>query len=632
MPEKDRTNRRHRRHRTRIRVSRKEPVNASTSTRTRRIKRVRTKQQRHTRQSFSRQKNIRRIRKPVSEEKTRVQIPEPGDNLRIIPLGGVEEIGKNMTLIEYKDEIIIIDAGLQFGKAETPGVDYIIPDITYLEERKDRIKGLFITHGHLDHIGSIPYIIERLGNPPIYTRQFGAVMMEKRQHEFPHLPKLNIHGLNGDETISLKNLKLKFFIVDHSIPDAMGIIIETPLGDIVTTGDVKIDHVDGIPTPREQEIYSIFKDRNIILLMLDSTNIENQGWSMPEPKVIENVDKIMAQTKGRMIIATFASQIDRMIGFIKLAEKYNRKVVIEGRSMKTNIEMANKMGLVKTNHIIQASEMNDYPPHKILMFATGAQGEEFAALMRMSNNTHRTIKLKATDTILLSSSVIPGNEMDIQKLKDNLYRHEARIITYRDSEIHASGHGNKEELKWIHDQIPYKFFLPIHGHHYMLRIHGDMAARELGVARENIIIPDNGSIIEITPGAKKIVKLKQKAQTKIVMVDGFSVSGTQEIVIRDRQSLAKDGMFVVVVSIDPRTGKVRKSPDIIARGFVYLRESQQLLDETRAIVKRSVEKTTKGMHPINFNYVKKTVTDEIRKHLFQQTGKSPIVIPVIIAV
>ena len=579
-----------------------------------------------------RQPKHRQVTYTSSKKNNTKPLPDPGDNIRIIPLGGVEEVGKNMTIIEYKDDIIIVDAGLQFGEIETPGIDYIIPDISYLEERKDKIRGIFITHGHLDHIGAIPYITERLGNPTVYTREFGAVMMQKRHEEFPQLAKLNIRGLEGNETITLDNLKLQFFVVDHSIPDAMGIIIETPFGDIVTTGDVKIDHVDGDPVPREKEIYSIFKDRNVLMLMLDSTNIENPGWSMAEPKVIENVDKIMKDTKGRLIVAMFASNIDRMIGFMELAEKYNRKVIIEGRSIKTNIEMARKMGLVKTKHIIPLSEMEEHPPHKIMMLVTGAQGEEFAALMRIANNTHRTIKLNPTDTVMLSSSIIPGNEDAITKLKDNLYRHEAHIITYRSSEIHASGHGNKEELKWIHNQIPYKFFMPIHGHHYMTRIHADMAHYELGVPKENIVVPDNGSIIEITPNGEKIKMLKEKAMAGVVMVDGFSVSGMQEVVIRDRQHLAEDGIFVIVASINPRDGKLRKSPDIIARGFVYLRESQQLLDETRAIIKRTVEGTTKGMHPINFDLVKNAVTEEVRKHLFQKTAKSPMVIPVIIGV
>lgn len=569
-------------------------------------------------------------RKNSSEKK----IPEvaPGD-IRIVLLGGVEEVGRNMTVIETKNDLIIVDAGFQFTDEDTPGIDYILPNIKYLDDKKDKIRGLFITHGHLDHIGALPYIIDRIGNPPIYTREFGRLMIQKRQSEFPDMPPLDIHEVRGNEEVRLNDFNLKFFVVDHSIPDAMGIIVETPYGDIVTTGDVKIDHVDGTPTKREFETYGIFKDRNVLLLTLDSTNIENPGFSLPEAKVIENVDKIMGKTSGRMIIATFASQVDRIVGFIELAEKYNRKVVMEGRSMKSNMEIAKKIGLIKSQEIISINEMKDYPPNKILILATGAQGEEFAALMRMANNTHRQIKLRPDDTVLLSSSIIPGNEKSITKLKDNLYRHEARIITYLESDIHASGHGNKGELKWIHEQVPYKFFMPIHGHHYMLRIHADMAVDELGIPKENVVIPDNGSIVEIQDEGKKIVHRKDiEAPSDLMMVDGFEIGDKHEIVIRDRQLLSEDGFVVVVATINARSGKLRKSPDIISRGFVYLRDNQDLLDRSRLIIKKSVEGNVEGQHPINFEYVKKQVTDDLRKFLHRETAKNPIVIPVILGV
>lgn len=561
-------------------------------------------------------------------------IPEVGPNdIRIIPLGGVEEVGRNMTAIETANDLIIVDAGFQFTDEDTPGIDYILPNIQYLEERKDKIRGLFVTHGHLDHIGALPYIIGKIGNPPIYTREFGRLMIQKRQDEFPDLPKLDIREITGKEEVKLKDFKLKFFVVDHSIPDAVGIIIETPYGDIVTTGDVKIDHVDGVPTQREFDTYGIFKDRNVLLLMLDSTNIENPGFSLPESKVLENVDAIMSKTKGRMIIATFASQVDRIVGFIGLAEKYNRKVVMEGRSMKSNMEIAKQIGLVKSKNIISINEMDEYPPEKMMILATGAQGEEFAALMRMANNTHRNIKLQPNDTILLSSSIIPGNEKSITKLKDNLYRHEARIVTYRESDIHASGHGNRGELKWIHEQIPYKFFMPIHGHHYMLRIHADMAKEDMKVPKENVVIPDNGSIVEIQNSGEKIVIRKDvEAPSGLMMVDGFEIGDKHEIVIRDRHLLSEDGFVVVVATVNTRTGKLRKSPDIISRGFIYLRDNQDLLDQSRLIIKKSVETSVAGQHPINFEYVKKEVTDDLRKFLFQQTAKNPIVIPVVLGV
>jgi ribonuclease J len=561
-------------------------------------------------------------------------IPEVGPNdIRIIPLGGVEEVGRNMTVVETANDIVLIDAGFQFTDEDTPGIDYILPNIKYLEDKKDKIRGLFVTHGHLDHIGALPYIMERIGNPPVYTREFGRMMIQKRQEEFPHLANLTIKEIKGTERIAYKDLKVQFFVVDHSIPDAIGLIIETPYGDIATTGDVKIDHVDGVPTKKEFDTYGIFKDRNILLLMLDSTNIENPGFSLPEAKVVENVDAIMSKTKGRLIIAMFASNIDRMIEFIKLAEKYNKKVVMEGRSMKANMEIAKQIGLVKSKDFISIGEMADYPPERLLILATGAQGEEFAALMRMANNTHRNIKLEPSDTILLSSSIIPGNEKPITKLKDNLYRHQAQIITYRDSDIHASGHGNREELRWIHEQVPYKFFMPIHGHHYMLRMHADMAKRDLKVPKENVVIPDNGSIVEIQDSGQKIVIREDvEAPSDLMMVDGFEIGDKHEIVIRDRHLLSEDGFVVVVATVNTRTGKLRKSPDIISRGFIYLRDNQDLLDQSRLIIKKSVETSVAGQHPINFEYVKKEVTDDLRKFLFQQTAKNPIVIPVVLGV
>lgn len=568
----------------------------------------------------------------VSEKKSGMKIPDPGNNLRIVPLGGVEEIGKNMTVIEYKEDIIIVDAGFQFSEVETPGIDFIIPNVSYLEERKDKIRGLFITHGHYDHIGAVPYIMEKIGNPPIYSRAFGAAIIQKRQSEFPDVPELDMHVVKGDETIKVgKHFKIKFFAITHAIPDSMGLVIQTPIGDIAFIEDVRVDHVGGKPTKEERGHYQYFKNKKILMMTLDSTSIEKPGFSLPESKVIKTVDEIIKNVKGRLIIGTFASQVERVMHFIKIADKYNKSVVVDGRSMKTNVEIIKQLRLMKLKNVIPIEEMMNHPPDKIVVIATGAQGEEYSVFDRIANKTHKYITLTKQDTVLFSASIIPGNEHSITKLKDNLYRQEAKIITYTDANVHSSGHGNRGELKWVHKQINYKYFMPLHGHHYMLRIHAEMS-ESLGTPKKNIIIPDNGSIIEITPDGKKFFALKEKALSDAVMVDGFSVSGMQKVVLRDRQLLAEDGIVVVVASIDPRTGMLRKSPDIIARGFVYVRESQQLLDETRAIIKRTVEKAAKGMHPINFDYIKTLVTDEIRKHLFQKTAKSPMVIPVIIGV
>lgn len=575
---------------------------------------------------------MRRVTSEVATKREH-KIPDlPKDTIRIIPLGGVEEIGKNMTVIEYNDDIVVIDAGIQFKTEETPGIDYMLPNTKYLETRKNKIKALVITHGHLDHIGAIPFIMENLGNPPIYTREFGALLIKKRMSEFPHLPELNLKIVdkNTDFLPITQDIKIKFFGITHSIPDSTGIIIETPFGDIVSTGDVRVDNSNGVVAEKEFNQYKIFKNRKVLLLTMDSTGVEKQGWTISEEVVLKNIENIVKTAPGRVIIATFASQVERVLNFINLASKYNRKIVIEGRSMKNNVEVIKYLKLADTNHIINVEDVQDYPPDRLMVLATGAQGEEFAALMRMSNNTHKYLKLNKTDTIVLSSSVIPGNERAVTALKDNLYRHDSKIITYLDSDVHAGGHGKRNELEWIHRQIPYKFFMPVHGHHFMLKIHAELS-NSVGTPRENIIVPDNGSIIEIYDKGEKVRVLKEKAPSGIVMVDGFSIGDVQEVVIRDRQLLAQDGMFVIIASIDTSTGRLRKSPDIISRGFVYLRESQDLLKNTRFIIKKTVEENAIG-NPINFDLIKEQITDNVSRYLFQQTAKKPMVIPVVIGV
>lgn len=566
-----------------------------------------------------------------------VPIPPSGDNVRIIPLGGVEEIGRNMTAIEYKGDIIVIDAGIQFTDEETPGVDYILPNTRYLEERKDKIRGMFITHGHLDHIGGIPYLMPRIGNPPIYCREFGALFIQKRQEEFSHLAPLDIRTVkSGDAPIAIgAHFKVSFFGLTHSIPDSTGIIVETPLGDIISTGDVRVENKDGVPPQEEIDQFAAFKKRNVTLLMMDSTGIDKPGWTISESQVVKNIDDIISKVGGRVIIATFASQVERVIEFIKIAAKYQKKVVIEGRSMKANVAIVKQLDLVNLDHVIPIEEIDTVPPHKVMIIATGAQGEEFAALMRIANQTHKSIRLNDTDTVILSSSIIPGNERAVTKLKDNLYRHNSRIITYLDSDVHASGHGKRGELEWIHHQIPYKFFIPVHGWHYMLKMHAELA-RSLGTETKNIVVPDNGSIIEITPKTaesdQSIFVRPERAPHEDMIVEGFRIGEAQEVVIRDRQTLAQDGMFVFIASINVTDGKLRKSPDIISRGFVYLRESQDLLHQTRWIIKKTIEDATVGMNPINFDYVKQAVTESVSKFLFQQTAKRPIVIPVLLGV
>ncbi len=568
--------------------------------------------------------------KPKAKEK----IPElaPG-NIRIIPLGGVEEIGKNMTVIEIGNDIIVVDAGFLFPGEDAPGVDYIIPDTEHLEQRKHKIKALVVTHGHLDHIGGIPYLMAKIGNPPIYTSLLTAVMIKKRQEEFPHLAKLDIQVVEPKDTLRLGNLRIRFFATTHTIPDSIGIIIETIYGNIIVTGDLKLEHDKGVIQEKETVIYKKLGAEKNLLLIAESTNVWKVGFSFSEKEVQQNLKTIIANVPGRVIIGTFASLFERIIAIIEACEELGKKVAIEGRAMKTNIEIAKELGYLKVNKntFIPSEEMSNYPENKIVVLATGAQGDEYAALMRISQKEHRLVKLKKGDTILLSSSVIPGNEVAVQKLKDNLARQGAKILHYGIADVHSSGHAYQGELSWIQQMIKPKFFMPAHGNHYLLRVHADLA-EENGIPEKNIVVPDDGSIIEISDSGNKITMLKKMAPAKLVMVDGLGTGNVQEVVIRDRQMLAQDGMFVFIAIIDMKTGKVRKSPDIISRGFVYLKESQDLLRYVRLLTKKTIEESTARMHPINLDYVKNNVREELGKYLFQKTHKRPIILPVLIEV
>lgn len=570
-----------------------------------------------------------------TDKKTDIIPPLLPGNIRIIPLGGVEEIGKNMSLVEIGDDIIVIDAGFQFKEEDTPGIDYILPNTKYLEERKHKVRAILITHGHLDHIGAIPFIMDRIGNPPMYTRNLTSLMIKKRHTEFPHLPDIDFKVVEGNDRLKIGNLVVKFFGVTHSIPDSMGIIIETPYGGIVTPGDYKLQHEGGVPTKEEEKEYSIFDKEKTLLLMTDSTNIENPGFSTPDSEVFENLDNIVKNTKGRLLMTMFASHIYRIAHIVKACEKYGKKLVIEGRSMKNNIEITMFAGILKVDKdvIIKPEDIDQYPPDKIVVLATGAQGEEFSFLGRLINDNYKHFKLNERDTVVLSSSIVPGNEKAVQRLKDGIARKGARIVHYRTSEvyIHSTGHGNRGEIEWLHKKIKPQYFMPIHGSHYMLKLHAELA-ESLGMPKSNIIVPDNGTIIEIQEEGKKVVALKEKAPSGTVMVDGFTVGDIQEVVIRDRQILAQDGIFVIVAMIDSKTRRLKKSPDIISRGSVYLRESQELLREARFIIKRSIERNIDGTGLVNFDHIKNIVAEEMSRFLFQQTAKKPIVIPVLLSV
>ena len=556
------------------------------------------------------------------------------DTVRIIPVSGVEEIGRNMNIIETKDDIIVVDAGFQFVSEESnaPGINYILPNTQYLEERKHKIRALVITHGHLDHIGGIPFIMERIGNPPIYTQYLTSLMILKRQEEFPHMEKVTINVIKEGEGFPIGKLKVKTFPVTHSIPDAMGVSVETKHGDVVVTGDIKLINVDGKVVVEERESWEKVGLNNNLALLCDSTNADREGFSASESRVYETLDNIIRAATGRLVIGTFASQFDRLKNIIQTCENSGKKVVLEGRSIKTNVEIGIQAKLFdfKPQTFISTNDMSDYPSDKIVVLSTGAQGEEFAALMRMATDKHKFITLNERDTVVLSSSIIPGNEISVQKLKDNIYRKNVKVINYKGSHVHSSGHGNAGELVWVHQTVKPKFLVPVHGHHFHLKSQM-YAAVENGFPKDNIVVPDNGTIIDIKNGTE-IIKHSVKIPTELVMVDGFTVGTKQEVVLRDRLSLAQDGMFVIIATVNSKTGKLRKSPDIISRGFVYLRENQQLLSEARVLIKRTVEQSSERMNPIDLDYVKDQLTDVVSGFLMQKTQKTPMVIPVLIGI
>jgi len=512
-----------------------------------------------------------------------------------------------------------------------PGIDYIIPNTAYLKDKKDKIRGVVITHGHYDHIGAIPHSIGRLGNPPIYTAPLTRGMILKRQEDFPNAPKLDIHQVKLTDKIELGCFKVEFFHVNHNIPDSMGIVIETPVGRIIHTGDFKFDHSPINEAPADLARITQLGQEGVLLLMSDSTDAETPGHSLSENEIQKTLEEIFKGIEGRIIVATFASLLTRVQEIIWLAEKFGRRVAVDGYSMKANVSIARELGYLKVNKytLITPKQANDLPDNKVLILCTGAQGEGNAVLMRLATGEHRFLKIHPKDTIIFSSSVVPGNERTIQNLRDALYRKGAKVIHYEMMDVHAGGHAPSEDLKMMINLIKPKFFMPIEGNYYMLKLHAEIA-ESVGVPSKDIIIPNNGQVVLVDQ--KSIHISKEQVPANYVMVDGLGVGDVGEIVLRDRQAMAQDGMFVIIAIIDSKTGRVHGEPDIISRGFVYLRESKELLDQTREKVKEIISQTASNEHTVNWAYVKDNIRDKIGQFLYTKTQRRPMVLPVVIEV
>ena len=551
--------------------------------------------------------------------------------VRWAALGGLEEIGRNMMFLEYKDEILLIDAGLEFPIEETPGIDYIIPNTTYLESKRKNIRGLIITHGHYDHIGAIPYILDKIGNPLIYTTQFTKEVIVRRQEEFPNMPKPVFQLVKGGETIKFsEHFSITFFDVFHNIPDGFGMVIQTPIGKIVHPGEFKFDYgSDG--KPRGLDAWKHVGEQGIHTLMLDSTGAETPGFAMSERVVEAELEKVFKSAEGRILVGTFASLTDRLGEIVKIAEKLDRRVAISGISMKSNLQIAQNLGYLKFQKgtLVPLEEIGKYHDDKLLILCTGAQGEPNGSFMRIANGEHKHIKIKPTDTVVLSSSVVPGNERSVQNLKDNLSRQGAAVFHYKMLDIHSSGHAPQEELKTVMSLVKPRFFLPIHGYYFMRWRSARLAEEILKLPPGHAILSDNGLVVELRKDSVRVTS--EQLPVYYVLVDGLGVGDVGEVVLRDRRTLAEEGMLVIITSISKQSGRILKNPDIISRGFIYLKENQELLEEIRRRIRSLISRIPQHQN-LDADYVKTLIRDQIGQFIFTKTKRRPMVLPVIIEI
>ncbi len=567
----------------------------------------------------------------VSDKRIQNKIPT-NNNLKIYCLGGQEEVGRNCTVFEYGEDIIMLDMGIQFPDEDMPGIDYIIPNTKDLEQKKEKIRGVIFSHGHLDHIGAAPMMLEKLGNPIIVGRNLTLAMIKNRQEDYKkgtakNLKTISINSVS--QKIILGKFKISFFQVEHSIMDAIGVVIQTPHGTIIHPGDwslnsdpaegniVSYEHLSRLPSPR--------------ILMLESLGVTYTKPPVPIKTTLNNLQKLIDEAPGRIIIGTFSSQIERIKHILEHAEKTGKKVALDGYSMKMNIELAKELGYIKAHKstFITIDQIHKYPENKIVVICTGAQGESNAVFSRIVNGNHRYIKIQKNDTVVFSSSIIPGNEASIQKLKDQIYHLTDNVIHGEIMDIHSGGHATVEDIKTVLKQVRPDYFLPVYANYYMLIEAKKLALRE-GFKENRIFVLGNGDLLEFSSGRPPKLS-RNKVNTDYIMVDGLGVGDISDVVLRDRQVMADDGMIVVIATIYSKTGKLIGNPDIISRGFIYMKDNKNLIEDTRKKVKQIVMSgDTKTRESENF--IKNKLRNDLGQFLFKKTEKRPMVLPVIIKV
>jgi len=550
------------------------------------------------------------------------------ENVRLIPLGGLGEVGKNMMVVEYRDDIIVVDAGVMFPDDEMLGVDLVIPDTNYLSDKKNRIRGILITHGHEDHIGALPYVLPMLGFPPVFATKLthGLISVKLKEHKL--LEKTNITIVEAGDHVQLGQSDVEFFRVNHSIPDATGVVIHTPAGAVVHTGDYKFDYTPVDGKAADLGALAHIGNEGVLVMMGDSTRVESAGYTPSERTLNDSFDKLFANASGRIIIATFSSLISRVQQVIDTATRYERFVALVGRSMVNNVQMAGELGYlnVPQGMLIRPEDINKYRPDQVVIICTGSQGEPTSALTRIANQDHRLIRIQPGDSVILSATPVPGNEKAVNRTINSLFRQGAEVYYQAIANVHVSGHGAKEELKLMLSLIRPKFFVPVHGEYRQLVLHAKLAY-SLGIPEDHIVVAEDGDIIEISNEA---IKLTNHVASGNVFVDGLSVGDVGQIVLRDRKALSQDGILMAILTVDKETGQPIGGPDIVSRGFVYMRDSEELLDSA----KNRVLESFIGLngHSSDWSFIKDKIRHTLSDFLYEKTRRRPMVLPIVVEV